>query len=65
MCIELWRRNDCGVWVAQWMHLNRYWSLDNKTCVVNDYSRMRLAVDLVNDYNNSKRDIIVELAVTD
>ncbi|QHO49632.1 Ulp1 protease family, carboxy-terminal domain protein [Arachis hypogaea] len=26
---------------------------------------MRLAVDLVNDYNNSKRDIIVELAVTD
>ncbi|RYR78270.1 hypothetical protein Ahy_A01g003013 [Arachis hypogaea] len=24
MCIELWQRNDCGIWVAQWMHLNQY-----------------------------------------
>ncbi|RYR28529.1 hypothetical protein HN51_061861 [Arachis hypogaea] len=59
------KSNDCGIWVAQWMHLNRYWSLGNKTWVVNDYTRMRLAVNLVNDSNNSKRDIIVELAVID
>ncbi|XLT62067.1 hypothetical protein HN873_018591, partial [Arachis hypogaea] len=57
--------NDCGIWVAQWMHLNCFWSLDNKTWVVNDFTRMRLAMDLVNDFNNSKRDIIVELSVID
>ncbi|XLT51964.1 hypothetical protein HN873_044568, partial [Arachis hypogaea] len=57
--------NDGGIWVAQWMHLNRYWSLGNKTWIVNDYTKMCLAVNLVNDSNNSKRDIIVELAVTD
>ncbi|QHN96969.1 Ulp1 protease family, carboxy-terminal domain protein [Arachis hypogaea] len=55
--------NDCGIWVAQWMHLNRFWILDNK--VVNDYTRMCLTMDLVNDFNNSKQDIIVELVVTD
>ncbi|XLS61517.1 hypothetical protein HN51_015745 [Arachis hypogaea] len=33
--------------------------------VVNDFTRMRLAMDLVNDFNNSKRDIIVELSVID
>ncbi|XLT62243.1 hypothetical protein HN873_018767, partial [Arachis hypogaea] len=33
--------------------------------VISDYTRMRLAVDLVNDKNNSKRDIIEKLAVTD
>ncbi|RYR50950.1 hypothetical protein Ahy_A06g025992 [Arachis hypogaea] len=58
-------KNDCGIWVAQWMHLNCFWSLDNKTWVVNDFTRMRLAMDLVNDFNNSKRDIIVELSVID
>ncbi|XLT04915.1 hypothetical protein HN51_043664 [Arachis hypogaea] len=25
------KSNNCGIWVAQWMHLNRFWSLDNKT----------------------------------
>ncbi|XLR47278.1 hypothetical protein S83_031938 [Arachis hypogaea] len=57
--------NNCGIWVAQWMQLTRYWSLGNKTWVISDYTRMRLAVDLVNDENNSKRDIIEKLAVTD
>ncbi|XLR47227.1 hypothetical protein S83_031887 [Arachis hypogaea] len=57
MCIELW--------VAQWMQLTRYWSLGNKTWVIFYYTRMRLAVDLVNNKNNSKHDIIEKLAVTD
>ncbi|RYR03564.1 hypothetical protein Ahy_B06g082602 [Arachis hypogaea] len=57
------KSNDCGIWVAQWMQYFSYPLCD--IIVVNDYTKMRLAMDLVNDSNNSKRDIIVELAVTD
>ncbi|QHN84895.1 uncharacterized protein DS421_16g532670 [Arachis hypogaea] len=56
--------NDCGNWVTQWMVLNHYWRPD-KTWVVNDYSRMRLAMDLVYDEHNPKRDMIKEFPVTD
>ncbi|RYR01869.1 hypothetical protein Ahy_B06g080729 [Arachis hypogaea] len=57
-------KNDCGNWVTQWMVLNHYWRPD-KTWVVNDYSRMRLAMDLVYDEHNPKRDMIKEFPVTD
>ncbi|QHO01966.1 Ulp1 protease family, carboxy-terminal domain protein [Arachis hypogaea] len=56
--------NDCGIWVAEWMILNHYWGV-NKPWIVNDYSRMRLAVDLVYKWHNPKRDMIKELAVAD
>ncbi|XLT35749.1 hypothetical protein HN873_067041, partial [Arachis hypogaea] len=46
-------RNDCGIWVAEWMILNHYWGV-NKPWVVNDYLRMRLAVDLVYKWHNLK-----------
>ncbi|RYR51129.1 hypothetical protein Ahy_A06g026176 [Arachis hypogaea] len=58
------KSNDCGIWVAEWMILNHYWGV-NKPWVVNDYSRLRLAVDLVYKWHNPKRHTIKDLAVAD
>ncbi|MED6194557.1 hypothetical protein PIB30_029714 [Stylosanthes scabra] len=56
--------NDCGIWVSQWMILTCYFGTNHKW-VVNDYTRMKLAVDLVNGEHNPKRDTVKELVVLD
>ncbi|MED6181751.1 hypothetical protein PIB30_022351 [Stylosanthes scabra] len=58
------KSNDYGIWVSQWMILSCYVGTNHKW-VVNDYTRMKLAVDLVNGEHNPKRDTIKELAVID
>ncbi|MED6150628.1 hypothetical protein PIB30_074210 [Stylosanthes scabra] len=57
-------QNDCGIWVSQWMILSCYFGTNHKW-VVNDYTRMKLAMDLVNGEQNPKRDTINELAIID
>ncbi|MED6109205.1 hypothetical protein PIB30_031307 [Stylosanthes scabra] len=58
------KSNDCGIWVSQWMILSCYVGTNHKW-VVNDYTRMKLAVDLVNGEHDPKCDTVKELAVLD
>ncbi|XLS74462.1 hypothetical protein HN51_031327 [Arachis hypogaea] len=53
---------DCGVWVAQWMELSQLWTSYDLE-VVNDQTRMRLALDLILSKSNSKNDEICKQAV--
>ncbi|XP_072059486.1 uncharacterized protein [Arachis hypogaea] len=55
--------NDCGVFVAQWMILSNLWKpLENQ--VVNDYTRMRIALDLVMQGCNPLVEEMKKLAIT-
>ncbi|RYR10572.1 hypothetical protein Ahy_B05g079003 [Arachis hypogaea] len=53
---------DCGIWVAQWMIQSHVWR-DYNLQVVNDATRMRLAVDLVMGRHNVIRNDISQMAV--
>ncbi|MED6164839.1 hypothetical protein PIB30_093944 [Stylosanthes scabra] len=49
---------DCGIWVSQWITMSNVWDAQDLE-EVNEYSRMRLAIDLVlNDYNPKREEIV-------
>ncbi|MED6171425.1 hypothetical protein PIB30_040636 [Stylosanthes scabra] len=54
--------NDCGIYVAQWMILSDIWRTFD-VAGVNDYTRMRLAIDLVTEDHNIKKKEIEDLAM--
>ncbi|KAL4365091.1 hypothetical protein AHAS_Ahas07G0071400 [Arachis hypogaea] len=54
--------NDCGVWVAQWMIQSHLWS-NYDLPVVNEHTRMRLAIDIVLGRHNPYRAEIGRKAV--
>ncbi|QHO56785.1 uncharacterized protein DS421_3g76710 [Arachis hypogaea] len=55
---------DCGIWVAQWMMQGHVWCNYNLQ-VVNNVTRMRLAVDLVMGRHNAKRNEVTRMAEED
>ncbi|XLU30122.1 hypothetical protein S245_066188 [Arachis hypogaea] len=55
---------DCGIWVAQWMMQGHIWG-DYNLQVVNNATRMRLAVDLVMGRHNAKRNEVTRIAEED
>ncbi|RYR46903.1 hypothetical protein Ahy_A07g032767 [Arachis hypogaea] len=54
--------NDCGMFVAQWMIMYHLWG-NYDVEKVTDYSRMRLAVDMLLRYHNDNREKIVNAAL--
>ncbi|XP_057729401.1 uncharacterized protein LOC130944853 isoform X2 [Arachis stenosperma] len=62
---QLPESNDCGVFVAQWMIMyHLFYDYDVETFqLVTDYSRMRLAIDMVLKYHNENRMETIEAAL--
>ncbi|RYQ98780.1 hypothetical protein Ahy_B07g086569 [Arachis hypogaea] len=62
---QLPQSNDCGVFVAQWMIMyHLFYDYDVETFqLVTDYSRMRLAIDMVLKYHNDNRMETIEAAL--
>ncbi|KAL4299929.1 hypothetical protein AHAS_Ahas17G0150000 [Arachis hypogaea] len=55
-------RNDCSMYVAQWMIMYHLWN-SYEAEKITDYSRMRLAVDMVLKYNNDKCMEVIQVAL--
>ncbi|KAL4287000.1 hypothetical protein AHAS_Ahas19G0142400 [Arachis hypogaea] len=60
-CISQQSGLDCGVWISQWMIMYDLWDFYN--VVVNDITRMTIAIDLVMGEHNPLRDSVANKAI--